>query len=72
MSEPFDMAEWFRKNRPAPINPDCWCHACRPDQVNYRMILCPDCGNKRCPHANHHDNACTGSNDTGQAGSAYP
>lgn len=27
-----------------------------------RMILCPDCGNKRCPKATHHDNACTNSN----------
>jgi len=36
-----------------------------------RMIICPTCGNKRCPHATDHRNACTGSNDLGQAGSAY-
>lgn len=36
-----------------------------------RMILCPICGNKRCPRATHHDNACTGSNETGQEGSRY-
>ena len=36
------------------------------------MILCPECGNKRCPHAAHHENACTGSNEPGQDGSAYP
>lgn len=36
-----------------------------------RMILCPICGNKRCPHANDHRNACTGSNEPGQPGSAY-
>lgn len=30
------------------------------------------CGNKRCPCAAHHDNACTGSNETGQTGSLYP
>lgn len=35
------------------------------------MILCPICGNKRCPHATDHRNACTGSNEPGQAGSAY-
>jgi flavoprotein len=35
------------------------------------MVLCPDCGNKRCPHSTHHDNLCTGSNDTGQTGSRY-
>ncbi len=36
-----------------------------------QMILCPKCGNKRCPHANDHRNTCTGSNDPGQVGSAY-
>lgn len=35
------------------------------------MIVCPDCGNKRCPRANHHDNPCTQSNAPGQDGSAY-
>ena len=35
------------------------------------MIVCPDCGAKRCPKATHHDNACTGSNEPGQAGSVY-
>ena len=48
----------------------CWCRQCRPDVVT--MILCPTCGNKRCPHANDHRNACTGSNEPGQPGSAYP
>jgi hypothetical protein len=37
-----------------------------------RMIVCEACGNKRCPHANDHRNACTGSNVPGQPGSAYP
>jgi hypothetical protein len=44
------------------------------DQLGYIsrfMILCPECGNKRCPRANHHDYACTGSNATEQPGSAY-
>ncbi len=36
-----------------------------------KMILCPDCGNKRCPKASDHRNECTSSNDTGQAGSIY-
>ena len=36
-----------------------------------RMILCEHCGNKRCPHASDHHLACTGSNSSGQAGSAY-
>ena len=36
-----------------------------------RMILCPKCGNKRCPKASHHDNACADSNEPGQPGSIY-
>ena len=35
------------------------------------MILCPTCGNKRCPHATNHENQCTGSNEPGQPGSSY-
>lgn len=35
------------------------------------MICCPNCGNKRCPHATDHRLACTGSNDPGQVGSRY-
>ena len=35
------------------------------------MILCPLCGNKRCPRAAHHDNGCTRSNEPGQPGSGY-
>lgn len=56
----------------------CWCLTCRPvgcewggDLSDIRMVLCPDCGNKRCPRANDHRNACTNSNATGQPGSAY-
>lgn len=40
-----------------------------PDRL--RMVLCPICGNKRCPHANDHRHACTNSNAPGQKGSAY-
>lgn len=36
------------------------------------MALCPTCGNKRCPRANDGELACTGSNEPGQPGSAYP
>lgn len=36
-----------------------------------RMILCPKCGNKRCPHASDHRLECTGSNEPGQEGSVY-
>lgn len=36
-----------------------------------RMILCPECGNKRCPKATDHRLSCTRSNETGQSGSRY-
>lgn len=57
----------------SPANPGCWCRTCRPVAINdMRFVVCPDCGNKRCPRANDHRNACTGSNEPGQEGSAYP
>jgi hypothetical protein len=53
---------------------DCW--RCERDKaegmfIRVRMILCPTCGNKRCPKANDHRNECTHSNEPGQKGSAY-
>ena len=36
-----------------------------------RMIICPQCGNKRCPKATNHYNSCTNSNEPGQLGSIY-
>ena len=57
----------------SPANPGCWCRTCRPVVLNdMRFVVCPDCGNKRCPRANDHRNACTRSNEPGQEGSAYP
>lgn len=38
---------------------------------SHKMILCENCGNKRCPHASDHRLECTGSNDPGQEGSVY-
>lgn len=61
----------FREN--AETSTKCWCHACRPVTFSdSRFVVCPECGNKRCPHANDHRNACTGSNEPGQEGSAHP
>ncbi|EPM7087182.1 hypothetical protein ACX2OA_002181 [Enterobacter hormaechei] len=52
--------------------PDCWCRTCRPvTMTDMRFVVCPECGNKRCPHANDHQHACTGSNEPGQEGSSY-
>lgn len=55
------------------VIPGCSCRNCRPvTMTDMRFVVCPECGNKRCPHANDHRNACTGSNEPGQEGSAYP
>ncbi|WP_234047603.1 hypothetical protein [Enterobacter ludwigii] len=55
------------------VIPDCSCRTCRPVTfTDSRFVVCPECGNKRCLHANDHRNACTGSNEPGQEGSAYP
>ncbi len=59
---------------------ECPCYTCMRTKTDphtgwplttMRMIVCPDCGNKRCPKSTHHDNACTGSNEPGQKGSRY-
>ena len=54
------------------------CHACLVGVTEHglpvtfqRMILCPDCGNKRCPKASNHRNQCTESNEPNQRGSIY-
>lgn len=66
-------AEKILEERDALNAPDCWCRTCRPITLtDMRFVACPECGNKRCPHANDHRNACTGSNEPGQEGSAYP
>jgi hypothetical protein len=57
---------------PPSAHPDCWCETCRPITLtDMRMVLCPECGNKRCPRATNHENACTGSNEVGQKGSSW-
>ncbi len=56
-----------------PVNRYC-CHACFTASGSIlldRMILCPQCGNKRCPKASDHRLDCTSSNDPGQPGSLY-
>ncbi|HGG8856073.1 TPA: hypothetical protein ACJJWP_001699 [Enterobacter roggenkampii] len=66
-------AEKILAERDAINAPDCWCRTCRTVTISdMRFVVCPECGNKRCPHANDHRHACTGSNEPGQEGSAYP
>lgn len=60
---------------PVELYPGCPCSACdAPADGSYmrRMALCPACGNKRCPGAANHTNACSGTNEPGQDGSNYP
>jgi hypothetical protein len=55
------------------VNRYC-CHACFKASGGVmldRMILCSECGNKRCPKASDHRLDCTSSNDPGQPGSIY-
>ncbi len=50
----------------------CWCTTCRPITLeDMRFVVCPDCGNKRCPKAHNHALSCTNSNDPGQPGSSW-
>lgn len=57
----------------------CWCYNCLnkiTDEHGWPMtanmfIICPTCGNKRCPRATDHELACTDSNEPGQEGSRY-
>lgn len=79
-----ELVTWVKERKPfQPAAPHflensktstkCWCRTCRPVTfADSRFVVCPECGNKRCPHANDHRNACTGSNEPGQEGSAYP
>lgn len=64
------------------LKPECTCHACiqkfdlkDPNGIfplsSFIMVLCPICGNKRCPKASNHELECTGSNEAGQKGSVY-
>lgn len=54
------------------------CYECLKDKWEFgmpvpatRMILCPVCGNKRCPKATNHILDCTNSNEPGQQGSRF-
>jgi hypothetical protein len=46
------------------------CEKCRSEALAMAkyMIVCKDCGNKRCPQALDHRYKCSKSNDVGQVG----
>jgi len=58
-------------NSPAPTA--CPCASCVAEAgvSAWWMIVCDECGNKRCPHGTDHRHECTGSNEPGQVGSGY-
>jgi DNA-directed RNA polymerase subunit RPC12/RpoP len=68
------MREALKEASPAePVASYC-CHSCFKLDGGFmldRMILCPECGNKRCPKASDHKLDCTGSNEPNQPGSVY-
>lgn len=71
---PAQLAERIKRGEKWEVaqQPQCWCTTCRPQTVSdMRFVVCPTCGNKRCPRANNHAMACTGSNEPGQAGIAW-
>ena len=57
------------------LSVECWCHRCCKEQTGYhhmfQMVLCPTCGNKRCPKSSDHRLDCTGSNEQNQKVSTY-
>ena len=57
---------------------ECNCHRCRAERreggifsQKIMMVVCTECGNKRCPKASDHRLECTCSNEPGQKGSIY-
>jgi hypothetical protein len=82
MSDPFSWNKTSYHTVPLYTAPQCDgcgnCHAClvgvmenNMPVTSQRMIVCSDCGNKRCPKASNHRHKCTGSNEVGQYGSIY-
>ena len=75
-----DMDDVLHEAFTAGVTYACYCRKCLDGKVNESgipvastmFIVCKTCGNKRCPRANDHENPCSGSNDPGQPGSAYP
>lgn len=47
---------------------ECWACIDAEGKTPMGYVLCPLCGNKRCPHASDHELECTKSNEPGQPG----
>lgn len=59
-TQPPEVREALRK---------CWCESCdmAVNTLRSRMSVCPQCGDKRCPRAAHHDNECRSALSKGDA-----
>jgi hypothetical protein len=72
-------AQAFGEKRRWYFDKSCGCYRCMGLKYDERgmpltmttFIVCPDCGNKRCPKSTDHTLACTNSNEPGQKGSRY-
>jgi len=63
----------YAEQEQEPVSKYC-CHLCFNKSgllLLDRMILCSECGNKRCPKATNHALQCTNSNEPNQAGSVF-
>jgi hypothetical protein len=65
----------FRKTIASKLSSGCGnCHKCmnlNGPWLPTKMLLCPFCGNKRCPKASNHELSCTESNEPGQPDSIH-
>jgi hypothetical protein len=73
-------AIFSNKNKDWRFQEGCGCYKCQDTIIvpgtmmpvtMGKFIVCPQCGNKRCPRGTDHTLACTNSNEPGQAGSRY-
>lgn len=67
------LADYENEENPAQSGQSlvcCYDHASSIERAT-QMILCSECGNKRCPKATNHNRDCTDSNNPGQRGSRY-
>ena len=48
------LSEWLGAGGEA----RCWCRACNPRRLEFRFVVCPMCGDKRCIHAHNHAAPC--------------
>ncbi len=80
-SDPQRHRDWIRRdteravanfaeaaNLYTPKPGECICWKCLAGKNVAMMVLCPTCGNKRCPKASDHEFRCSDSNATDQVG----